>query len=102
MTQDVRVRLDLNNTIFQKDWFALPKEEAERFRTVLKQIVKMDWNQVYQSKGLHWEEITSKIGPHSQKLYSIRVTGKFRAVVYRDKDFMRFLTLHPDHDSAYQ
>lgn len=96
-----RVRLDLNNPVFQKDWFSLPKEEAERLRSALKQIAQMTWDQVYQSKGLHWEEILSKPGPHEQKMYTIRITDKFRAVVYRDQDFIRFLTLHPDHDSAY-
>lgn len=101
MAPFTRARLDLNNPIFQKDWFSLPKEEAERFRSSLKQISQMTWDQVYQSKGLHWEEVTSKLGPNGQKLYTIRITDKFRAVVTRDQDFMRFLTLHPDHDSAY-
>lgn len=96
-----KIRLDLNNPIFQKDWLALPKEEAERFRASLKQISQMSWEQIYKSKGLHWEEILSKTGPDGNKIYSIRITDKFRAVVYRDHDFMRFLTLHTDHDSVY-
>jgi len=32
---------------------------------------------------------------------SIRVSDKFRARVTRDGVFMRFISLHPDHDSAY-
>ena len=33
---------------------------------------------------------------------SIRITEKFRARVTRDGVFMRFISLHPDHDSAYK
>ena len=32
---------------------------------------------------------------------TVRVTLKHRARVYRDGAFMVFLSLHPDHDSAY-
>ena len=94
------IRLDLNNPVLQKDWLQLNKEDAEQFRSSLRLLTQMTWDQVYQSKGFHWEEIVSKMGPHDSKLYSIRITKKFRAVVYRDKEFMRFLTLHPDHDST--
>lgn len=97
----VTIRLDLNNPEFQRDWMALEKDDAEGLRQSLKKISKMSWNQLYQSKGFHWEEIHSKSGPHTSRLYSIRITKKFRAVVYRSGDFLRFLTLHPDHDSAY-
>lgn len=101
MASPPRVRLDLNNPVFQKDWLALPRDKAEEFRSSLQLLAQMTWEQVYRSKGLHWEEIISKTGPNEQKLYSIRITQKFRAVVYREQDFMRFLTLHPDHNSAY-
>ena len=101
MASITKLRLDLNNPVFQKEWFTLPKDEAERLRSSLNQISQMTWDQVYKSKGLHWEEIISKNGPDGKKIYSIRITQKFRAVVCRDQDFMRFLTLHVDHDSAY-
>ena len=35
------------------------------------------------------------------KLYSIRITQARRATAYRDGEFMRFLTIAPDHDAAY-
>lgn len=101
MTFSGTVRLDLNNPVFQKDWLALPKQEAEELRGTLRLISQMSWEQVFRSKGLNWEEIKSRPGPHGQKLYSIRITKKCRAVVHREGDFMRFLTLHSDHDSAY-
>ena len=33
--------------------------------------------------------------------FTIRVTRQCRAVVIREGEFMRFLALHFDHDSAY-
>lgn len=32
----------------------------------------------------------------------VRLTQKIRALAYRDGEFMRFISLHPDHDSAYE
>jgi hypothetical protein len=34
-------------------------------------------------------------------VYSLRITQSRRATAYRDEDFMRFLTIAPDHDSTY-
>jgi hypothetical protein len=34
-------------------------------------------------------------------LYSLRITQARRCTAYRDGDFMRFLTITPDHDSSY-
>lgn len=101
MTTFTKVQLDLNTPGFQQMWFALEKEDAEALRKALAQLTKMSWLQVYQSKGLKWEKISIKEEIDGKQLYSIRITQKFRAVVTRDGDFMRFLTLHPDHDSAY-
>jgi hypothetical protein len=62
----------------------------------------MDWNQVYQDKELNWEKIHSVKTPKGRELYSIRLSKKFRAVVYRKDEFLIFVSLHPDHDSAYE
>ncbi len=62
----------------------------------------MNWNQIFNNKGLKWEKIHSMTTPASRPLYSIRLSKKFRAVVCREKDFMVFISLHPDHDSAYR
>ena len=43
----------------------------------------------------------SKAGPDGLRLYSLRIGKGFRAVAVRDGDWLRVLTLHPDHDSAY-
>jgi hypothetical protein len=96
------VLLDLNNPIFQDDLLSLDKEEAGRVLATLRKIKKLRWPEVYRDKGLHWELVQSKTGPNGARLYTVRMSDKFRALVYRDGQFMRFLSLHPDHDSAYR
>lgn len=73
-----------------------------RFAGTLRKLARLTWQQVYQDKGLHWEVVEGSVGPRGERLYTIRVSKKFRALVYRQGDFMRFLSLHPDHDSAYR
>jgi hypothetical protein len=36
------------------------------------------------------------------KIHSIRITRTSRARVIRDHEWMRFISLHPDHESAYK
>ena len=95
------IALDLNNPEFQKDWFALPRDEALAVLATLRKITQLEWNQLYRDRGLHWEAILSRLGPGGQRLYSLRVTRRVRAVAYREDAILRFLSLHPDHDSAY-
>jgi hypothetical protein len=96
-----RILLDLNNPVFQETWFALERAEALAVLATLRKIRQMDWNQLYRDRGLRWEAILSRTGPAGQRLYSLRVTRRVRAVGYRDGDFLRLLSLHPDHDPAY-
>ncbi len=98
----MKVRLDLNNPDFQKEWFSLQKEEFAISRNTLKKIVMMDWHQVYHDRGLKWEKIQSIKTDKGRELYTIRLSRKRRAVVCRKNDFMIFVSLHPDHDSAYK
>jgi len=95
------VLLDLNNPIFQDDLLGLAKEDAGRVLAALRKIKKLQWSRVYRDKGLHWGLVQSKTGPRGARLYTIRLSDKFRALVYREGQFMRFLSLHPDHNSAY-
>lgn len=101
MTKSDKVLLDLNNPIFQEDLFALEKDEVIRIIGSFRKISKITWTEVYRDKGLRWELVQNRIGPEGQRLYTIRISQGFRALVYREYQFMRFLTLHPDHDSAY-
>jgi hypothetical protein len=96
------VLLDLNNPIFQDDLLSLEKDEAGRVLATLRRLRKLTWAEIYRDKGLHWELVQSKTGADGTRLYTVRMSQKFRALVYRQGQFMRSLSLHPDHDSAYR
>ena len=96
------ILLDLNNPVFQRQLFKLTKNDQRNILNTLRKLVNMTWQQVYSDYGLKWEVILSKKGPGDNKLYSFRISKKFRGVAYRDGLWLRLLSLHPDHDSAYQ
>ena len=62
----------------------------------------MDWNTLYRHTGFQWEAITHIKAPNGAKVYSLRLSQRIRAVAFRDGDFLRLLSLHQDHDSAYE
>ena len=95
------VQLDLNNKVFQRQWFSLEKDEKLAVLHCCNKLSQMDWAAIYRDKGLHWEAIQSRTDSANGRLYSIRITKKTRALVRRSGNFLEFLTLHPDHDSAY-
>jgi hypothetical protein len=94
--------LDLNSPVFQRELFNLTKNDQRRILNTLRKLVAMTWQQVYSDNGLKWELILSQRGPGDNKLYSFRISKGFRGVAYRDGSWLRLLSLHPDHDSAYQ
>jgi hypothetical protein len=96
-----RLQLDLNNPEFQERLFTLEKD-AQRSVGTLAKLSKMTWEGVYRDAGLKWEALVSRVGPHGGRLYSLRMGKGFRAVAYRQEDWLRILSLHPDHDSAYE
>jgi len=98
----LKVRLDLNNPDFQKEWFGLQKDDFLSTKNTLRKLSQMDWNQVYRDKGLRWEKIQSVRTTKGRELFTIRLRRKHRAVVCRKDEFMIFVSLHPDHDSAYE
>ena len=102
MNEESKLRLDLNSPEFQRALFMLDKNEQRRVLTTLGKLFKMTWEQVYRDAGLRWEAILSRTGPSGQRLYSLRIGRGFRALATRDRDFLRLLSLHPDHDAAYQ
>ncbi len=97
----MKVRLDLNNPDFQKEWFSLQKADFIATKTTMLKLSSMYWNQVYSDRGLNWEKIQSTKTGKGRSLYTIRLSKKHRAVVFRNEEFMIFVSLHPDHDSAY-
>ncbi|CAB3396171.1 hypothetical protein [Kyrpidia spormannii] len=99
---DAWIRLDLNNPVFQRSWFGLPKREQWAVLGTLRKLSDMTWDQAYRDPGLKWELIHTRTGPNGERLYSFRMGKGFRAVAYRDGYWLRVLSLHPDHDSAYR
>ena len=96
------VKLDLNNPEFQKNLLELDKSERNRVLDTLKKLLKLNWDQVYRDPGLKWEKITSVRPPKGMEaICSIRITQARRATALRDGEFIRFLTVQPDHDAAY-
>lgn len=96
------VRLDLNNPVFQRQLFALNGDQQRKVLGSLRKLSGMMWHQVYRDAGLRWEAVVSRSGPRGCRLYSVRIGRGFRAVAYREESWLRILTLHPDHDSAYR
>lgn len=96
------VQIDLNNPEFLDVLFKLEQAELVQCAKSLEQIRKLAWDVVYKHPGLKWEAIKHIKAPNDSTVYSVRLSQKIRALAYRDGDFMRFLSLHPDHDSAYQ
>jgi hypothetical protein len=96
-----RVHLDLNSSEFQEQLFRLDREDLHRVLLTLRKLFQMTWNQVYRDRGLKWEAIGSRASSAGARLYSLRVSRKFRAAVIREADWLRFVSLHPDHDSTY-
>jgi hypothetical protein len=94
------VRLDLNNPTFQEHWFAIEREEQLAVLNCCGKLAAMEWDAIYRDKGLRWELIQSRTGRNKERLNSIRMSRKVRAIVRRSGEFVEFLTLHADHDSA--
>jgi len=97
-----KVQLDLNNPVFQRHLFSLQKNEQLAVLGTLRKISNMTWQQVYEDRGLKWEAVSSRSGPHGARLYTFRIGRGFRCVAFREKGWMRMLSLHPDHDAAYR
>ena len=108
-TQNEFVKCDLEFWRVEKDLIELlTTPEIETFRTCIKKIEQMTWLQVMstssktQKRGLNWEVLNDQETSAGRPIATIRVNAKFRARVTRDGVFMRFISLHPDHDSAYK
>ena len=97
-----KLQLDLNNEVFQENWLTLDKSERVRVTDTLSKLCKLTWDQLYRDQGLKWEKVVSVKPPKGiDALYTLRITQSRRASAYRDGNFLRFLTIAPDHDAAY-
>ena len=97
-----RIRLDLNGPDFQAVFFRLETAELKQVVASLRRLRELHWNDLYRHTGFRWEVIEHLKAPNGGKVHSLRVSQKVRAVAYRDGDFLRLVSLHPDHDSAYE
>ena len=97
-----KVLLDLNNPTFQVNLFGLQKPDRHAALDTLNKIRQLTWAQVYRDNGLKWEKIVSVNPPQGiDAIYSLRITQSRRAIALRDGQFMRLLTIAPDHDTTY-
>jgi hypothetical protein len=99
---EVLVRLDLNNPVFQGNLLELQKPERHAALDTLNKIRQLTWSQLYKDHGLKWEKISSIKPPAGiDAVYSLRITQSRRATAYRESEFIRLLTVAPDHDGTY-
>jgi hypothetical protein len=96
-----RVRLDLNSPEFQDVLFQLESAELKQVVASLRRLSGLDWVTLYRHTGFHWEAIEHLRAPNGAKVYCLRLSQRICALAYRDGDFLRFLSLHPGHDSAH-
>jgi hypothetical protein len=95
------IRLDLNSPAFQEVFFKLQPDELKQVVASLGRLRGLEWNALYPHTGFRWEAIEHIKAPNGAKVYSVRLSQRIRAVAYRDGEFLRVISLHPDHDSAY-
>jgi hypothetical protein len=98
---DSRIRLDLNNPEFQEVLFRLEATELKQVIASLRRLRELEWSALYRHKGFPWEAIEHLTAPNDSKVHSLRLSQKIHALAFRDGEFLRFVSLHPDHDSAY-
>lgn len=97
-----RVRLDLNSPEFQGVFFSLESAELKQVVASLRRLRDLDWSAIYRHTGFQWEAIKHLEAPNDAGVYSLRLSQKVRALAFREGDLLRFVSLHPDHDSAYR
>ena len=96
-----KILLDMNTPRFQKQLFSLEKIEQRALLNTLDKIIKLDWNNFYQDKGIKWELIISETS-ETIKTYSFRFSQKYRGIAYRDGDYLVLLDLFVNHDGTYK
>ena len=96
------IHLDLNSPEFLDVVLRLEATELKQVVASLRRLRELSWNGLYQHKGFHWEAIGSVQAPNGARVHSFRLSQRVRAIAFRDGEFLRVISLHPDHDSAYE
>ena len=102
VARNSRVRLDLNSPEFLEVFLRLEVSELKQVVATLIRVQGLEWNTLNRHSGFNWEAIRHIRTPNAAVAHSLRISQKMRAIGYRDGDFLRFISLHPDHDSAYR
>jgi len=92
--------MGLNNPGFQEVLFRLEATELKQVIASLRRLRELEWTAFYRRQGFHWEAIEHLKAPNDAKVHSLRLSQKIRALAFRDGEFLRFVSLHPDHDFA--
>lgn len=93
--------LDLNSPAFLDVFLRLGPADLAQVATTLDRLRRLDWPALYRHAGFRWEAVDHVPTPTGAKAHSVRLSRKIRAIGYRDGDYLRLVSLHPDHDSAY-
>ncbi len=99
---DNPIRLDLNSPEFQEVFFRLEPDQLKQVVSALGRLRELDWNARYRHAGFRWEAIGHVNVGRGGKVYSLRLSQRIRAVGVREGNFLRLISLHPDHDSTYE
>ncbi len=83
-------------------FFELEPAELKRVAGALRRLRALGWRQLYGHTGLRWEAVAHIRTPTGATAHSLRLSQKVRAIAYRHGDYLRIVSLHPDHDSAYR
>lgn len=96
-----RIRLDLNSPEFQAVFFRLGPDDLKQVVAALGRLRDLGWNALYRHTGFRWEAIEHLKSADGRKVYSLRLSQRIRTIALRDGIFLRLISLHRDHDSAY-
>ena len=97
-----RIRLDLNSPEFQAVFFRLEQDDLKQVVAALRRPRELDWNTLYRHAGFRWEAVEHLKPAEGRKVYSLRLSQRIRAIALREGNFLRLISLHIDHDSAYE
>lgn len=63
----------------------------------------MTSNQFYRDPGIKWKKLTSiELSVGIDATYFLRISRSRRATSHREGEYMRLLTIDPDHEATYR
>ncbi|RYZ80862.1 MAG: hypothetical protein EOP04_25070 [Proteobacteria bacterium] len=106
-TQSSHIKVDMTFPSLIKEIQDLTKSQLQELLESTVKLQKITWKELWEQStkgkgktGFNYELIEED--PDLGNIHSIRITKSFRARVIRENEWMRFISLHPDHDSAYR